>query len=81
MSGHWTTTTPPVAVVSSVSATIATFTLAPKVPTAVLGQHDVGLLLPLILKDIIGGVVGLTTVLQQQPQSQMPSQVYAMGPS
>ena len=48
------------------------------------GQHDVVLLPPLILKDTVRGVVSLTIVLQQQPQSQMPSQIYAnyaMGPS
>ena len=40
------------------------------------GQYDVVLLTP---RDF-GGVVGLATVLKQQPQSQMPLQAYAMGP-
>ena len=52
---------------------------------AVLHQHYVVLLPQLIPSCIMRGSVGLTTVpQQQQPQSQMPSQVYinyAMGPS
>ena len=46
------------------------------------GQHDVVLPWPLIPRNS-GGVVGLATVLQQQPQSQMPFQAYAnyaLGP-
>ena len=49
---------------------------------AMLDQYGVALLTPLTLRDS-GGVVGLATVLQQQPQSWMPPQAYAnhaMGP-
>ena len=42
-----------------------------------LGLYDVALPLSLILKNTIRDVVGLTTVPQQQPQSQIPSQAYA----
>ena len=41
-----------------------------------LGQHDVVLPPLLILRDRRGDV-GLATVLQHQPESQMPLQVYA----
>ena len=44
---------------------------------AASGRYDVVLPPPLILRDTIRGVVGLATVPQQQPQSQMPSQTYA----
>ena len=88
---HWcttpaTTTTPPVTVVccsTSLSLTM-TVTMVPTLmglPVA-SGQHDVVLLPPLMLRDT-GHVVGLTTVQQQQSQSQMPPQAYAnyaMGP-
>ena len=46
------------------------------------GQHHV-VLLPLLMPWYIGVVVGLATIPQQQPQSQMPPQAYAnyaMGP-
>ena len=49
---------------------------------AMLDQCDVFLQLLLAVRDS-EGVVGLATVLQQQPQSQMPLQAYAdyaMGP-
>ena len=80
-----TTTTPPVTFVySSASTKTTTVTMAPTSlgQTAALYQHDV-LPSPLILRDTIRGLVGLATVLQQHPQSQMPSQAYAnyaMGP-
>ena len=56
-----------------------TVTIAPtSIGLAVaLSQHDVVLLPPLILRDTMKGVVGLTTVQQQKPQFQMPSQNYA----
>ena len=50
--------------------------------SAMSGQHDVVLVSPLALRDS-RGVVGLATVLQQQPQSEMPLQAsanYTMGP-
>ena len=50
--------------------------------TATLGQQNV-VQPPLLIQRDIGGVVGPATVLEQQPQSQMPSQAYvscAMGP-
>ena len=49
---------------------------------SMLDQHDVVLPPPLTLWDS-GGVVGIATVLQQQPQSQIHLQSYtkyAMGP-
>ena len=41
-----------------------------------LGQHNLVLLPPLILRDEIRGVLGLASMPQQQPQSHMPSQAY-----
>ena len=79
------TTTPPVTVVcSSISSLLTTITMDPCLMglPAVSGQHDV-VLPPLLIPRDSGGVVGLATVLQQQPQSQMPLQAYAkyaMGP-
>ena len=78
-----TTNTLLVTVVSSASTTTATVTLAVVGPAVVLCKHDVVLLATLIPRDTIGSVVGLTTVLLQQPQFQMPSQAYvsyAIGP-
>ena len=73
------TTSPPVTVVcSGVLATAMTVKIAP-IPVrlgAALGQHDVVLPQLLITRDITRVVVHLTTLLQQQPQSQMPSQAY-----
>ena len=63
------------------------FTMVTMAPTliglpATSGQYDLDLP-PLLMPKYTIGVVGLTTVLQQQPQSQMPLQAYAnyaMGP-
>ena len=68
------TTTPLVTVVSSgLSSLLTMVTIAPSLmglPTT-SGQHDVVLPPPLIPRHS-RGVVGLATVLQQQPPSQMP---------
>ena len=74
-----TTTTTPVTVVCDGASTI---TMAGKMAPNSVGlttssQHDVVLPLQLILRDTIRVSVGLTTVLQQQLQSQRPSQVHA----
>ena len=70
---------PPVTVVSSASTITVAITIA--LPymrlAAALSQHDV--VLP-ATTDPMGynkGWVSLTIMLQEQPQSQMPSQVYA----
>ena len=50
---------------------------------APLGKWDVVLPAPLILKDKMRDIVCFASLLQQQPQSQIPSQAYAnydMGP-
>ena len=50
---------------------------------AASGQHIAVLLPPLIPRDTIRSIIGLTTVPQQQPQPQMPSETYTnyiMGP-
>ena len=71
------TATPLVTVVCS--GTLSHFsvvTLSPSLnllPSATSGQHNVVLLTP----RHSGGVVGLATVLQQQPPSQVPIQAYA----
>ena len=78
------TTTPPVTdICSSTLSLLTTVTMSTSLMglPVISGQHDV-LLSPLTLRDS-GGVVGLATVPQQQPQSQMPLQAYAnyaMGP-
>ena len=77
---------PPVPIVSSASSTTITVTMAPTFMELAdtLGQLYVVSLPPLIPSDTIRGVVGLATVLQQQPNCQTPSQAYAnyvMGPS
>ena len=80
-----TTITPPVtAVCSGASSLTMTVTMALTLMglSATLGQHDKVLPPPMTLRDT-RGVSGLATVLQQQPQSKMPSQTYtnyAMGP-
>ena len=74
-----TTTTPSVAVVSLVSTTTVTVTMAPTFigPAVVLG-HDVVLPPPLIPMVTMRGAVGPATLLQQQqPQGQMHSLMYA----
>ena len=51
-------------------------------PPAALGQQDVVLSSPLLLR-VVKGIVGLALVLQQLPPSQMPFQAYthyAIGP-
>ena len=79
------TSTPPViAVCSHTSSLLSTVTMAPSLmglPTT-SGQHDVVLSPPLTPRHS-GGVIGLTTVPQQQTSSQIPLQAYAnyaMGP-
>ena len=79
-----TTTTPSLTVVSSASTTTMAVMMAPtslKLAAGV-GQHNVVMMSPLILRYTIRGVVGLANVTQQQPYSQMPSWAYtnfAMG--
>ena len=78
-----TITTPPVTVVSSSMSSLSLVTMAPSLmglPTR-FGQHDVVLLSPQTQRGS-GGVIGLASVLQQQPPSWMPLQAcanYAMG--
>ena len=77
------TTTPPVTVVySSMSSLLSAITMAPSLMgLPVTSGHEV-LPPPLTLRNS-GGIVGLATVLQLQPQSQIPVQAYAnyaMGP-
>ena len=79
-----TTTLPVMTVCSSASTTTTTvvMVLTSMEIAAASSEHDVVLLPPLIPRDTIIGVVGLTTVLQQ-PKTQMPPQAYAhydMGP-
>ena len=65
------TTSPPVTdVCCSASSIITSVTMAftSSGPTG-LGQYAVVLLPPLITRDTVGGVGGLATMLQQQPQS------------
>ena len=74
-----TTTTAHVTVVcSGTSSLLMTVTMAPSLMglSMRLDQHNVVFPPPLTLRDSIG-VVGLATVQQQQPQSQMPLQAYA----
>ena len=66
------------------SSITMTVTMAPTGGLTMLGQHDMVLHLQLILSDTMRHYVGLITLSQQQPQSQIPSQAcanYAMGPS
>ena len=73
------TTTPPVTVVcSGTSSLLTTVTMAPSLMglPVISGQHDM-VLPPLLTLRNSGGVVGLDTVPQQQPQSQMPLQAHA----
>ena len=72
-------TTPQVTVVYS--GTLSLLSVVTMVPSlmglpATSGVHDVVLLPPLTPR-LSGGVVGLATVLKQEPPSQMPLQVYA----
>ena len=71
-----TATTPVTAVCYGTLSLLTTVTIGPSLmgDPAMSGQHDMVLLPPLTLRDS-GGVVGLTTVPQQQPQ--MPLQAYA----
>ena len=58
-----TTTTVPVAVVSSISTTTMTVTIAPiSMGLSVVWGHDVGLLPPLIPRCTMRGAVNLATV-------------------
>ena len=72
-----TTTTPPVTSVCSGASTM-TVSVAPtsKGLAAALAKNDVVLQPPLIMADTVKGVVGLATMLLQEPQSKMPSQAY-----
>ena len=72
------TTTPPVTVVSSGMSSLSTVTVATFLTglPATVGQHDVVLIPPLILR-CSGGVIGLVSVPQQQPPSSVPLQAYA----
>ena len=77
-----TTTTPPVTVVSSgTSSLFSIVTMATSLTglPATSGQHDVVLLPPLTPRHS-GSVVGLATVLEQQPPSQMPLQAMPIMP-
>ena len=70
-----TITTPPVTVLcSGMSPLLSMVTMAPSLMGlwATLGQYDV-----VLTPRHSGGVVGLSTVPHQQPQSQMPLQAYA----
>ena len=76
------TTAPPVTVVySSTSSLLSTVTMAPSLMwlPATSGQHDV-VLLALVTPRHSGGVVGLATMLQQQPPPQMPIQLMPIMP-
>ena len=77
------TTTPPVMVVSSGLSSVSSVTMAPSLTElpATLGQHEV-VQPPPLMPGGSGGVVGLASVLQQQPPSLMPPLAYgnyAMG--
>ena len=54
---------------SSMLTTTMPVTMAPTYTelAAAFGRHEVGLALPLLLRDTIRGIVGLTTVQQHQP--------------
>ena len=73
-----TTTIPVTFVWSGKSSVLSPVTMAPSLIglPVTTGQHDVVLQPPPTLGNS-GGVVGLATVLQQQPQSQIPLQVHA----
>ena len=72
------TTNSPVTVVSSGLSSISSVTMVPSLMglPATLGQHEVVLLPPLMLR-CTGGVIGLTSVPQQQPPSVIPLLAYA----
>ena len=77
-------TSPMTVVCSSISSLLSTFSMAPSLNglTATSGQHDV-VMPPMLKPRYSGGVVGLATVPQQEPQSQIPLQAYAnyvLGP-
>ena len=78
-----TTTAPPLMVVCSSASSVTTVGYdCPQGPIAASAQQNEVLPPPLVSRDT-RIVVGLTTVLQQVPQSQRPSQDYAnyaMGP-
>ena len=73
-----TTTTPPVTVVSSGPSSVSSVTLAPSLTglPATLGQCEVVLPPPLMPRGS-GSVIGLASVLQQQPPSSVPLLAYA----
>ena len=78
------TTTPPVIVVFSGMSSLSSITMVTSLKglPATLGQHDV-VLLPLLTPRHSGGVVGIATMPQQLPPSQMPIHTYpnyAMDP-
>ena len=72
------TTTPPAMVVSSGLLSVSSVTVAPSLMglPATLGQSEVVLPPPLMPRGS-GGVIGLTSVLQQEPASSMPLLAYA----
>ena len=72
------TTTPTVMVVSSGLSSVSSVTMAPSLMglAATLGQHEVVLPPPLMLRGS-GGVIGLASVPQQQPPSSVPLLAYA----
>ena len=73
------TTIPPLMFLCSGSLSVSTTVMvAPATvgPPAGVGHQDLALPPLLLLRDI-GGVVGLVTVLQQLPLSQLPFQAYA----
>ena len=74
-----TTTTPLMTVVSSDLSSLSSVTMAPSLMglPVTLGQRDV-VLPPLLMPGCSGGVIGLATVSQQQPQSLMPPGLYKL---
>ena len=77
-----TTITPVPAVCSGVSSITMSVTMVPTSVSiaAALGQHDVALPPPVILRDAMRGVADHVTVPQQQSQSHMCFQAYVMEP-
>ena len=74
--------TPPMTVVcSGISTTTTTITIAltPMALATALDQNDVVLLPQLILTDRMIGIVGLTNMPCQQPQSQKAYTSYVVG--
>ena len=74
------TTAPVTVICSRMSSLLSTVTMAPSLMglPVTSGQYDV-VLPPLLTPRNSGGAVGLATVSQQQPQSQMPFQAYGFS--